>query len=191
MAATGWSYVVPYRSDMAKVLDDLRRDVFLRGAYQRPVPEPEFLEEIGLFEADEGARDELLHAYGLNALRPPIEQVGLEGLRDWLQALYDAPQLQDPGQLAALQCLSSGGTHSILDIEGVSETPAAGSLFPLPQELLRRYFGTAEPTRASVEELHRRNIQMADAYDRGQGIYFPLHREGRPEEIYIEGASGD
>src|SRR5262245_21297183 len=157
MAATGWSYIVPYQPDMSRVLDELRRAVFHRGEYQRPMPELDFLEAVGLFQADEEERAEILLQCGLDALRQPLERLGPEGLPGWVESLYAAPVLENMEDLAVLQCLSSGGTHSILDIERVSPTPAAGAIFPPSEELLHRYFGTAEPARIAVAELQRRD----------------------------------
>jgi hypothetical protein len=191
MGATGWSYTVPYEADMNKVLDDLHRDVFLRGAYRRPIPIFEALEELGFLEADEETREDLIRECGLEPLRAPIERVGPDGLRDWLEALYDAPKLQNMEELAALQCLSESGTHSILDIESVGQTRADDGIYPLPREFLLRYVGTAEPNRAAVEKLRERGMLLGEAYERGQGVYVILYRDGKPDEIYIEGASGD
>ncbi len=191
MGATGWTYTVPYQPDMNKVLDDLRRDVFLRGAYQRPCPIFELLEELEFLEADEETREGLIRECGLEPLRAPLERVGPEGLRDWLKALYNAPKLQNMEALAALQCLSESGTHSILDIGSVGQTRADGGIYPLPRDLLLQCFGTAEPTRHAVEKRRERDILSDEAYERGQGVYFTLCRDGKPDEIYIEGASGD
>jgi hypothetical protein len=176
---------------MSKVLDDLRRDVFLRGAYKRPYPAFEVLEELGFFEVDGEIREELIRECGLEPLRAPLERVGLDGLKDWLEALYHAPKLQNMEELAALQCLSMDGTHSILDIESAGQTRADEGIYPLPREFLLRYFGTAEPTRAAVEEPRERRIPFEEVYERGQGVYCTLYRDGKPDEIYIEGASGD
>jgi hypothetical protein len=191
MGASGWTYTVAYQSDVTKVLDDLRRDVFLRGEYERPAPDVNFLEELGFFDVDDETREALIGECGLEPLRAPLARVGLDGLRDYIRFLYDAPKLRDLDELMALQCISTEGTHSILDIVGVGQTPADGSIFPLPVDFLQRYFGTAEPTRAAVEESRARDVVLDEAYERGQGIYFTLYQDGRPEAIYIEGASGD
>ena len=47
MAATGWSYYVPYQPDIAAALGSLRNDVFRRGDYSRP----------GYLGGDESIRD--------------------------------------------------------------------------------------------------------------------------------------
>jgi hypothetical protein len=36
MGASGWSYFVPYQSDIEQALQELRQAVFERGAYYKP-----------------------------------------------------------------------------------------------------------------------------------------------------------
>ncbi len=127
MGATGWQYFVPYQPDMSRVLDDLRRDVLARGDYEEPGVELDFLDEVGFFEADEEARQAMMAEYTLEPLRWAIERFGLDALRGWLESQQWSPGLRNPRprsmeELEALRCLSTSGTHSILDISAVSPT---------------------------------------------------------------------
>jgi hypothetical protein len=197
MGASGWQYFVPYQPDIDRVLHDLRRDVLDRGAYEEPGVELEFLDEVGFFEADEDEREPMMAEFGLEPLRWVIDQVGIEGLRAWLESRQWSPDLRGPRprpmeELEALQCLSMGGTHSILDIDGISPTRADGAIYPLPDDVLVSLFGTARPTRDIIEAWQGRDDpDRYGHYDRGQGFYVITYADGEPDEIYIEGASGD
>ncbi|HVM63072.1 MAG TPA: hypothetical protein VMV72_19595 [Verrucomicrobiae bacterium] len=79
------------------------------------------------------------------------------------------------------------GTRSILDMERISDAPASGAVSPVPEEELRRLFGTDQPTREMVEQ----SEELIDRIDRGQGIYVVTYRQGKPEGIYFAGYSYD
>ena len=79
------------------------------------------------------------------------------------------------------------GTRSILDMERVADSPASGTLSPVPSEELQRIFGTEQPTRAMVEQ----SEELTDRIDRGQGIYVVTYRQGKPDGIYFAGYSYD
>jgi hypothetical protein len=182
---------------MTRVLDDLRRDVLARGDYEEPGVELDFPDEVGFFEADEESREAMMAEYTLEPLRWAIERFGMGGLRGWLESQQWSPGLRKPRprsmeELEALRCVSTSGTHSILDISAVSPARANGSIYPLPKEVLVSLFGTDRPTRGLIERWAKRDDPARyDLYKRGQGFYLTVYREGQPEEIYIEGASGD
>ena len=79
------------------------------------------------------------------------------------------------------------GTRSILDMERIADTPASGTLSPVPQEELQRLFGTEQPTRDMVEQ----SEELIDRIDRGQGIYIVTYHGGKPDGIYFAGYSYD
>ena len=193
MGATGWSYIVPYQAGMGKVLRDLHGDVFLRGEYEKPPIDPSFLEQFGFFEADDEERDRMMTEFGLEPLRKPIERIGPDGLRGWLAERDAAPGVESLEELEALRCLSHGGTGSILDIISVADEPAPHALFPLGVSRLLDFFGTDRPSRGQVEAWRRRvgSIGEPMLYERGQGFYVIIYEDGRPTEVYMEGASGD
>lgn len=182
---------------MTRVLDDLRRDVLARGGYEEPGVELDFLDEVGFFEADEEAREAMMAEFTLEPLRWAIERFGMDGLRGWLESQQWSPNLQGPRprtmeELEALRCLSTGGTHSILDISGVSLSRANGAIYPLSGESLVSLFGTDQPTRGMIERWAKRDDPARyDLYKRWQGFYVTVYMDGQPDQIYIEGASGD
>ncbi len=189
MGATGWSYFVPYEADVSAALERLQAAVFERGTYERPALELEFLEEMEFFTVTAEEREELLSEYGLSPLRRLIAEVGLDGLRSRLETLAAAPELTNRADLEALQCLSSSGTHSILDMRGISPLREFGTVSPLPAERLRELYGTETPTRAQVTD-SRRLIPEAD--ERFYGVVFPVHdSSGTPTHLYFVGTSGD
>lgn len=189
MGATGWSYFVPYEADMLAALERLQAAVFESGAYERPALELEFLEEMEFFTVTAEEREELLSKYGLSPLRRLIAEVGLNGLRSRLETLAAAPELTNRADLEALQCLSSSGTHSILDMRGISTLREFGTVSPLTAARLRELYGTETPTHAQVTD-SRHAIPEAD--ERFYGVVFPVYdSSGTPTHLYFVGTSGD
>jgi hypothetical protein len=182
---------------MNRVLDELRRDVLARGDYQEPGVDLDFLDEIGFFEAGEEARDSMMAEFTLGPLRWAIDRFGMDGLRAWLESQHWSPDLRrarprSMEELEALQCVSTAGTHSVLDISRISPEPAYGAISPLAEDALVRFFGTDRPTRSIVEAWYaRRDLTGESPFERDQGIYFTVYKDGQPDEIDIEGASGD
>ena len=77
------------------------------------------------------------------------------------------------------------GTRSILDMEGISESPDYGAVSPVAPEELRRLLGTDQPTR----ELAAQCEELFESIDRGQGIYVITYEQGRPDGIFFAGYS--
>jgi hypothetical protein len=93
-----------------------------------------------------------------------------------------------PDSLLASQPHS--GTHSIIDIRGVSAEPAAFTVSPLTDEQTLAFFRTLTPTPDQVVEW----MKSFDPYpirDRWQGIYAISYVDGRPAQIHFTGFSGD
>ncbi len=113
---------------------------------------------------------------------------------------WDAPDDYRPASLAELldNCGESG-THSILDIDGVSTEPlehgstwkdAYGKLFPLTRGERRRQFDTTRPTRQQIEEKEFELMKL-DIH-RWSGRWVIAHDDdGNPLEYFIFGLSGD
>lgn len=57
----------------------------------------------------------------------------------------------------------------------------------LSDEELIELFGTAQPTRAMIEE----NLDFYEEIERGQGVYIIAYRDGKPSEIFFGGYSYD
>ena len=193
MSGTSWSYFVPYQIDVQTALGKLRQDVFDRGDYERPRDGLDFLREIGglgfFVTADEQARQSMIIEFGLSSLNPLIKRVGIEGVQAEVASLINAPKLPSFAGLEALRCLSANGTHSILDISRISDTPAFGSIAPLPSDEIIKIFSTRTPSHEMVEEAERWG--KIDTGPRWQGFYLFVYKEEAPAEIYFTGSSGD
>ena len=175
MGATGWNYYVRHQRDVTAALQELRQEVFRSEKYEKPLTEEEsaaVMEQAG----------------------PQLKQL-YELAKRWEKD--DPPRVKTtapPRTIDELleQCEESG-THSILDIDHISSVPEFGALTPLSEQQLIELFGTARPTRSDVEKWQGRIPSLAEPrlYERWEGIYFTLFKEGAPDEFYIEGASGD
>lgn len=78
------------------------------------------------------------------------------------------------------------GTRSILDMDGVSDSPDYCKVCRLSEDELLRLYSTTRPTHEMVEEL----LFLEDAR-RGQGTYIVLYSDGVPSEILFAGYSFD
>lgn len=169
MGASGWYYFTPYREHVGQALKDLQEQVFRSGDYY-----------AAWREAAEMS-DEYL------AARPPE-------LREELTRLRDAERERIAGVpepatiLEALERSAEEGTHSILDIFGLSDGPGFATAFPMPEAVVADRFGTARPTR---EQIEADNFRRTDGLERWQCWYVVVYKDGRPDEIYFEGCSGD
>jgi len=190
MGATGWQYTVPYQSDMQKVMDDLKAQVFASGEYEHPGYDgPEWLEDMGFFEADPDEREAMIEEYGMSPIKPLLDRVGVDGLLDALKELADAP-LTSFDDLNILMCFSSSGTGSILDVYDLAEKSGGYGLYPLPEEQLIELLGTTRATEEMVET-GAFSGGTDSLYKRGEGFYVVLYTGDKPDKIYIRGCSGD
>lgn len=80
------------------------------------------------------------------------------------------------------------GTHSILDIERVSDGLDFGAVAPMPVELLLKIYGTEKPTRSDIEA---HQYEATENIERWQGYYTVVYENEQPSEFYFEGVSGD
>jgi hypothetical protein len=198
MGASGWTYFVPYESDVSAALQRLRQDVFARGDYV-------YGDDI---------TDEQVKAI-LEKARPEMEP--------WMQKVKEeAAKLQEPfktkylemaerikGEIMgggsaprkpkrkpktieqALEHQAESGTHSILDIGGISEESEFGQIHPFPRAKLVEYFGSETPGHAEIEEAHDSGSLEGFVSKRWEGIYIIAYRNGSPYEIFFAGCSGD
>jgi hypothetical protein len=94
-----------------------------------------------------------------------------------------------PGSIGELlERAGESGTHSILDIERVSEQRGFGTAAPLPADSLRPAFGTDVPTHEDVE---RSWMDVAERLGRWEACYVVVYRDGEPHEYAFIGCSGD
>lgn len=197
MGATGWKYFVPYEADVSAALQGLRKDVFARGDYV-------YGDDI---------TDEQVKAV-LEKTRPEMEpwmqkvREMAEKLPEPMRALYIQNAEKFKGQIMsgkmaprkpkrkpktieqALDFQAESGTHSILDIVGVSEEPKFGHIRPFPREKLAEIFGSETPSHSKIEEAHSFG-RLEDFADKWEGIYVIAYRDGSPSEIFFTGCSGD
>ncbi|MGI5248194.1 hypothetical protein [Actinacidiphila glaucinigra] len=142
----------------------------------------------------------------------------LEALHEQVfQELYgDDEQYGDRAALYADESLEDSGTHSILDVRRIVDTPAGPgrgdwdycTLRPLRPERLLHHFGTAEPTPQQFEDAlarakapsspRSRRSHGAEAMTptdeqelRRTGHYVLLHSNGEPTHVGFFGISGD
>lgn len=99
------------------------------------------------------------------------------------------PRPSTEEEMWAQEWQQHSGTHSILDmirVQREDEEPEICTVRPVTAEEARRTTGTERLTRAHVPEI--RNL----ARERGYGRCAVLHgADGKPEEIYFWGWSGD
>jgi hypothetical protein len=175
MGATGWRYYVRHQSDVNAALQELRQGVFERREYEQPMSE----EEAEAVMKNASPRMQMLYdlAKRLEKSDPPRPKV------------THPPQTIDE----LIERCAESGTHSILDVDRISAAPDFGALTPLTQQQLIAFFGTTRPTRAMVERWQKRIQPLTEPnlYERWQGIYLTVYKDGAPDELYIEGASGD
>jgi hypothetical protein len=84
------------------------------------------------------------------------------------------------------------GTNSIVDITHVSETREFCAVTPMPAQDLQDLFGTDKPTHEMVES--KRYLELAEhrlTCEKWMGAYFTVYRDGKPDEIFFAGVSGD
>jgi len=175
MGTSAWSYFTPYREDVRQALDELRQHVFANGEYGRPSQRrmslpPELLAELppdqrAAFDELASLQDEFIQQ-GDPEDCPMPKLATIAELREWY------------GQ---------EGTHSILDIYEISNLPAFGVAYPMPESVMLERYGTTRPTRQGMEE--KATSQPFDV--EWQCWYHVVYECGFPSEWYFEGCSGD
>jgi hypothetical protein len=172
MGASLWMYFVPYQEDVQAALNALREDVFRRGDY--------FRLDYDL-NAEPPTADQLRGRFGDDA------EMHAEAMREeheWRKGLDPTADID-----TLLDWNADAGTHSILDISEVSETPEHSTVYPLPAQQMRDVFGTDQPTRADIQANETSLDGLIVA--RWTGFYFPVYQDGQPQEWCFFGVSGD
>ena len=188
---------MPYEADVSAALQRLREDVFARGDYI-------YGDDI----TDEQRKDIL------DKVRPELDP-WMQKVREQaatLQEPFKTKYLEMAGRLKGelmgggsaprkpkrkpktieklLEIQAESGTHSILDIVGISPEPKFGYIRPFPREKLVEIFGSQTPSHSEIEEAHSFG-RLEDFADRWEGIYVIAYRDGSPSEIFFDGHSGD
>ncbi|HVU31936.1 MAG TPA: hypothetical protein VHE61_00780 [Opitutaceae bacterium] len=182
MGASTWNYFVPYDGAPERALRQLREDVFRNEKYGDGIPSAgsmrTTLEELIAERPDAAeARDRL------EAMIKKIEALRAQ-----------MPEMPKPSTIEELlEQRAENGTHSILDIQGISPTPDFGAVSPLPREDLVALFGSDQPTHEAVEAMlgDERLMEHPLIAERWQGVYFTVYRDDQPAELCFIGTSGD
>jgi len=198
MGATGWDYFVPYQADISVALQRLREEVFARGDYEL---EHDFSKEE-LERMVEDVRPELdpwiEKCREMAASLPEgLREIYMANAEKFKRDLLQAPkkvQKPKPKPKTIKEALKQGaesGTHSILDIECISDRPKFGAITPFPRSRLMEFFGTEMPTHAQIQEVYESGALEDFICERWEGIYVISYRDGAPDEIFFAGCSGD
>jgi len=180
MGATTWNYFVRYEADTEAALQSLREKVFEDGEYESGHVTPDRVRAA--------YEKEIAENPNAAAPWPQIEQI-MEQLRPLMPR--ERPKAKTIEEL--LEQRAESGTHSILDIQHISHVPEFGAVNPMPSEQLVKLFGTDKPTRKMVEDKlgDYELVEHPLVSERWQGIYFVVYRDGKPDELYFMGTSGD
>jgi hypothetical protein len=201
MGATTWDYFATYDDDVSSALERLRQQTFRIGNYERFVPTSDELERAVAFT--EQIESETFDPE--KSVHPKPGEPMLEWamrIQQQMNKLAGTPPKQSQRKEQAnkpatidelLEEQGESGTHSILDIQRVSDTPEFGAVSPMPAERLLKIFGTDKPTRKMVESKLGDVDLMEDPLvsERWHGVYFTVYRNDKPDEIFFIGTSGD
>jgi len=164
---TSWSYYAPYHPNIASVLTNLRQQVFARGDYH--------LAHNPALQMNESQYRAEISDY------PSIIQD--EMLNEWRYLTG----LSQPDTIDALLIWNGNETtHSILDIEYVSDVPDYGVAAPLSDKALNAIFGTTHPTR---EQIENKALALQLLRTPNQATYIIVYKNHKPNEIYFVGVS--
>jgi len=182
---------VPYQAGISAALQRLREDVFARGDYATAE------ETIASMDWLAAAKRNVEWAKNPN-LPPETRQSYLAAAseyrkRYWGQVLEKkSPPRPKPGTIEELlEQEGAEGTHSILDICCISAKARFGAISPFPPEKLTRFFPSGMPSHAEVEEAYEFGSLDKYVSKRWRGIYIIAFRDGKPDEIFFAGCSGD
>lgn len=168
MRPSTWSYYTSYQSEVNKALQQLRHDIFRRGEFYKSANHWRTM-----------TREDILREH-----RGEPRTFILEALDHWLAMA----QLPEPRTIEDWLIWNTGeGTHSILDIRGVSDEPEYGMAAPLPEEAIPILFGTPYPTRRDIE---RQAMTLSMLREPEQGTYIIVYQHQLPHQIYFTGMSG-
>jgi len=201
MGSTTWDYFAPYDDDVDAALQRLREHTFSAGNYERFVPTDEEMERATAFteqiESESFDPEKSVHPKPGEpmlewAMRIQQQMSKLTGTPPKQSQRKDGPKKPETID-ELLEEQGESGTHSILDIQRISPVPEFGTVSPMPAERLHEIFGTDKPTRKMVES-KQGDVDLVEdplVSERWQGIYFIVYRDGKPDEIFFMGTSGD
>jgi hypothetical protein len=180
MGASGWSYIVPYLSDIQKAFEALQAEVYQSRDYSSLWTRSEAIQHykdqlsnVEKYYEDEYTREELIE--------------DLNTRIDRLNSLPEPTSLSEHiDELRAVN--AEEGTHSILDMRGIAEEPNYMRVAPLNAAELESLFGTIRPSKETVEQQEELLMGFRRTW---MGTYIILFQDDKPHEIMFVGASGD
>lgn len=184
MGASEWYYFVRFEATVESTLERVRDQVFAEGRYWlRPW-------ETATPKSFEETYGNLLLMYGPKAAE--LEAI----LRESYAAEQERVRLSKPpfeGRPSSVEMLhewnGEDGTHSILDMDRVADSPELGAVAPLPDQELLELYGTLRPDRTQVESQLR---AVTSCRARERGVYVLIYGGAdTPEEVLFCGWSGD
>jgi hypothetical protein len=175
MGASGWWYRYEHQTDLAAALHELQQAVFTSGDYYKVWENhPNYLQG---WAADLPMMVETMP----DAFPPEVyDQAMIDGM-----AAGEEPATIEQARLWAMD----SGTHSILDIDGVSESPEPAMVSPLTETEAEQLFGSSEPTVDSIES--RQDELLALPVGAWTGRYIVAFENGAPAALFFFGISGD
>ena len=216
MASTGWTYYCPYEPDAEVALQQLRNDVFSRCEYALPSDllkdmNVEVLKNLELHTADlkrianvnkriHQAMNRFFAASGhetvdddkeTRELEEFIENIEKKGAAAAVRSIFPSTNEQLPKTIdQAREIAGESGTHSILDIDQVSNSPGFGIATPLKKEELITLFGTVEPS-LEMAKYAAREGKLIALRESWEAAYFTVFSDGKPDQYVFSGHSGD
>jgi len=199
MGASGWNYFVPYQADISAALQRLREDVFARGdyVYGDGITGEDFQ---AAFKVCGGDLESTIQRFAEQAEYPNLPdqtKAKLLALVDRLKALrvggsgLSEPKPKPNAIEDLLELQAETGTHSILDISSVSPQSGFAAVSPFLRSKLVEFFGSDTPTHAQIEEAYEFGSLEEFVSEPWQGIYIVVYRDGKTDEIFFAGCSGD
>ena len=166
MTSTAWGYLVPYQEDIQQALNEIQQHVFQRG---------EFFTELG----------DLLSFLRSNQSQN-MSQQKIEKIKARINVLEQEPI---PVNIPALiQKNGNTGTHSIIDMQGISDEPKENHISPLTDEEIVNYFGHKQPTLTMLEQNNNNILSLCEHW---QGRYLLVYENQKPIDIFFIGISGE
>lgn len=166
MGSSGWYYFTPYQENLKTALSQLRDQVFAAGDYYHPLTF--YKQYVKSEHFDQLSTEEQ------TANLTHLQTLETQGLPPTIDAL--------------LERNAEGGTHSILDINYISEETAFHAAAPLPDQVLLELFDTTQPNHSMVEA--KLDILQGIRF-RWCGSYVIIYENNQPHEICFVGNSGD
>ena len=170
MGASEWMIFAKYQPDIEKLIHELQDEAFRSGGYYNTWKYQ--LDQFRNFGFDEYNPYEYDERYRLS-------KAEYEHLRN----LSKPETVEDLVKIQA-----DGGTHCIIDIDGVSLTPQYRMATPVSEARLVGLFGTVKPTRTMVEALIPR---FRDFIDGWMAVFVILYNGENPDEVFLYGITGD